>query len=922
MARASETEQTGSVGVSEATGKFARIGFGFAEITRHDNGTDVFLMARDARLFDLGLTLAAQIKGGPSYFSRPEHDAEGRVAGWWFADSDGKHIDDWISHGLPFLLVVHNLDEDITYWVHVTNEAVVSTGKGKKLLIPVDQRVDEESRDELIRIAASTRAAPVWDGSAWRGADSLLDRDVLRHALLVPRLIAPHPNASRSDPLEPEQAIAMVMQARVADLFHRAESGHVPKPDRLPSDATWEWQFFAALHRRVTTGEVDHLADLRLSAPSPETAAAAAIAAAASLMEEGRADDASQILKEAIDIDTAEPIDHAWLAVQLGRAYAEIGRVDEARRLAASVQGIAATHSSDVTATAIAGAGVHLLFGLSDWGERDVAQVIEAGDTAATWWRQQRRGWALGESLARAFREWTWDRSFIFTSGDAAHDQLVAAGLGAGFTGIQGEWRGLACLLGKDMLIRLDKDSPVSEARAGLNQLLLSGEHKDVGKAATRLTLDGPALAVTEVANTLDLEHLTHTTAQAALELLSKGGKVLDPATADNAVRWLLATLTDPTIFAERVRPTFLIDHVLVGTLAAILPSATDDAHLLVAQHLEAAGSVTDQLLATDWSRVVAALAPGAWDSDRAGRMLASVSGSHQTLQDAVQRIAVDYIDSVRDELQARISQGSLPALNSWGDVTTLPATTVSEALVHLAEQLDMRRTSAASGVVTGWSHNSPHAMVVLNLNHEGEAIWEPLVAYLEDQNVDSAEKAEAYRALASRVERIPPDYHGRLAAAAAITSAAVDPLASGSGIGEATLLSAQLDVSTTGEAVAKLLRGDPRDRKWATRLAWNHAARDEGDLFKGLLLALIHDDDPAVRATAAAGLMSLIVGGDESSFIRVAVECALEDGGLLVPQAVAHQLEGIDPIPPAAQPILDRLRSHPFNAVRRLVCL
>ena len=43
MARASEAEQTGSVGVSEVIGKFGRIGFGFAEITRHDNGTDAFL---------------------------------------------------------------------------------------------------------------------------------------------------------------------------------------------------------------------------------------------------------------------------------------------------------------------------------------------------------------------------------------------------------------------------------------------------------------------------------------------------------------------------------------------------------------------------------------------------------------------------------------------------------------------------------------------------------------------------------------------------------------------------------------------------------------------------------------------------------------------------------------------------------------
>ena len=76
------------------------------------------------------------------------------------------------------------------------------------------------------------------------------------------------------------------------------------------------------------------------------------------------------------------------LCIQLSRALAQLGRLEEARKLAASVQDVAATHSVDVTATAIAGAGAQLLFSLA-WSVGDlnndgqVGKAIEAADTAA-----------------------------------------------------------------------------------------------------------------------------------------------------------------------------------------------------------------------------------------------------------------------------------------------------------------------------------------------------------------------------------------------------------------------------------------------------------------------------------------------------------------------------------------------------------
>jgi hypothetical protein len=46
---------------------------------------------------------------------------------------------------------------------------------------------------------------------------------------------------------------------------------------------------------------------------------------------------------------------------------------------------MARSHADDVTATAIAGAGIRLLFSVTAIDDGDLAGTIEASDTAASW---------------------------------------------------------------------------------------------------------------------------------------------------------------------------------------------------------------------------------------------------------------------------------------------------------------------------------------------------------------------------------------------------------------------------------------------------------------------------------------------------------------------------------------------------------
>src|ERR1700722_19968954 len=142
--RSSESQRMGLLGIKAAEKAFVALNWGPLNTSEIDIGTDLVLMARDARLFDLGLYVGAQVKSGPSRFKKPKRDGE-KIAGWWWYDPEpDKHLNAWASFALPQLLILHNVEEDCSYWVHVTPERVKSTGKGAKILVPAANTVDQE----------------------------------------------------------------------------------------------------------------------------------------------------------------------------------------------------------------------------------------------------------------------------------------------------------------------------------------------------------------------------------------------------------------------------------------------------------------------------------------------------------------------------------------------------------------------------------------------------------------------------------------------------------------------------------------------------------------------------------------------------------------------------------------------------------
>ena len=138
------TEQTAQQGEDLAQWQFSKLGFTVRPQNNRDYGLD-----HHAELIEdgqaSGRLLALQVKAGDSYFD--ERDGTDII---FRTDSD--HIDYWLNHSLPVAVCLCDLAEAEVYWQIVSPETVISTGKGFKIKVPINQKVDQQSRHDLRQI--------------------------------------------------------------------------------------------------------------------------------------------------------------------------------------------------------------------------------------------------------------------------------------------------------------------------------------------------------------------------------------------------------------------------------------------------------------------------------------------------------------------------------------------------------------------------------------------------------------------------------------------------------------------------------------------------------------------------------------------------------------------------------------------------
>lgn len=799
-------------------------------------------------------------------------------------------------------MILRDQEKNLSHWVHVTPERVVSTGKGAKILVPATQTVDPDHNEALSDVALTQLAAPTWDGTAWTGAVHLSPADEIRHALITPRLIAPHPNLALNS-ITGLEALAM-------QVLLRSELERVFNPIKLPgrtqdADAKgkglslddaresddWSWRATAALYRWHYQGEpADLLRLVDLTSAPPERAAATVLCCTYHFAKND-ADTALLVLQDALTHDDYSSVDHAWLEAQRARALLEVGRHEAAFDLAMTTQRIHREAPSDVTAAAIAGACALTSFRATGWMKGDVAEMIQRSDNPASWWRSQVMSYGLSAHLTEEFRIWSEDQSIRIGGSGTAHRHLLSAALLASFAGVHDGWRRATGELGEHFLITDATDN--AEAVAGrLTLLRLSGDSTSTSRATRRIVRRGPTMAARIASTDVDLSRSTRTTALADIELLAAAGDVLEPEHADQICTWALATLRDPQTYYERVRPTFIVLYKIIDLLKSMVWTLSEDALRSVIDYFLDHAPVTDDGTAQTLARLIHVIPESAWTESHRQRAAERSKTDAAYLREAFLAVAAPMVPESREEIHQRARAGELIAFDAIDDVRALPRDAVDALVDRLCGVVDSLIENAAKGMHAVGGLDPGHALSLLNVWHPRNARWDRIEMLLSAPHALSRERSGALELLAIHGSELSDEVKKRLAEHVSVLRDRLpdqhffdDDKDTRGPAAEA--FAALTDESSRSRVVRGLLCGDAAQRASWARIIERHGDEAEAEL----LLALAGDTSEMVRDAALSGLSKLVTAGRASDGVVTILTKALESGGTQSAGAVISRL-------------------------------
>lgn len=926
--RAPKNEATGTSGESEVLAQFERLGWAGTIDSRHDTGTDLYVRPRDARRYELGVMMGAQIKTGASYFNSPEKGADGMITGWWFAD-DYEHFNYWLRHALPHVVILHDQNRNVSYWAHITSDHVIRTGKSAKILVRASQTVDMDHNEALIDVALTQLPTPTWDGTAWTGAAHITPDEEIRHALITPRLIAPHPDLS-PDSITGLDALAM-------QILFRDKLERILKPMNLPgpgwkNDAKpkgmslddarvsddWCWRATAALHLHYYDGETTDLLQLVNLASTAAERAAAFVLCCVHHFDENDPDSVLRALQDALVYDDYSPVDHAWLQAQRARALLEVGQREEAFDLAMETQRIHREVPKDVTAAAIAGACAITSFRAAGWIQGDVANAIQRSDNPASWWRTQVMSYGLSAHLSKGFRKWSEDASFRIGASDIASKRLFSAALLASCAGDHDGWRNAICSLAKHFLVTAGPAESPDRVAGWLTFLRLSGDSESTGRAVRLIIRRGPIMAARTAASTVDLSRSTRTTASADIELLTAAGDVLEPAQADKICEWALAMLQEPQSYLERTRPTFPVLDKIIGLLKAMVGTLSETAIRNVVDYFLDRPPITDNGTAQILARLIHAIPVSVWHEDDRRRAANRAEGDAVYLREAFLAVAAPVVAESREQILQRARAGDLIVFDAIDDVRTLPSDAVKALNDRLCVAIDDLIENTTNGVYDVGGFDLGHALALLGVWHPSSGRWDCIEALLTAPRVLPQQLSGVLRILAIRGATLPHPTRTQLAeAVSALREREPMPLFGDNedirGIA-AEASAALADESLRISLIRELLGGDTILRASCARIIERFGDRAESEF----LLALSGDENEVVRDEALRGLSALVNAERASEVVVSILSKVLKSGGRPSAMAVVSGLTMPSRVPAVAQ-LLAIAAQHPSACIRKI---
>lgn len=879
--RASKNEAKGMSGESYVTAKLEEFGFGVVQNNRHDLGTDLLVFVRDKRGFDLGGLMGVQVKNWPSLVNKPSVD-NGRK-GWWFRES-ADHFDYWLGFAVPHLVVLFDEDSKESYWAHITEDAVRSTGKGKKIFIPLENVLNKESVPSLIEIALSKLPQPSWEGSILEGISEIPNEVRLRYALIAPRLIAPHPNLTVSD-ISSVESIALLSLNRIGEVTARYKGvQELLDPEKSAKSDDPLWRLYSALFEWVVNGQVDSVLNFPSADTEADIAAAIEVIKATVLFEKHLPQRACKELRDALTRDDYSPVDYVWLQLHLARNLIEIGEFDRAQGLALEVSLIGQIEYKDPSARYLAGVAMDFVFQLHSrvgWmgfeaEEQNLTKAIKARDTAASWWRTQILVSGLSDFVEKTYSQWSDnDDITIWKAYDTVVLRMRSASLIAGFAADTNNWRYAVVLLARYFLVFSTDTNKLVYA---LNLLRIAGAKNELKLAVSHFLRFGPIEPLAQIVNELSLDDSTRISLRCDFALIEKCAFILDTNFVDKYALWLLREIENPSkTYAFGFYHWYVSEAIEV--LAKIYNACSSEVMVKIHDHLITMPGVEDDLRADAYSKLIASIveddiAKGkVWDSGKLAKLAARGDVDKTDLKNAIERLVSTHDSEIREGLLERIESGDINALVSWGNLTDLPKPAVQGMLSNLSNQIDDIIKNAHSCEYKTVGFNRLSVLIKLNIWHPDCANWQPCLKMLQDRLVSPEDLVPGVKVMINKYQKVPIDIacemrkplarlaeHGLMYDKLPLSSSFSPDIR-----GPASLLLGLLfpeDVSMT--KITQMLRGDANLIKVAVEFLAQR--KEESSLL--LFSTLSQHDSYEVQKAVASALVKWILEGfipDES---------------------------------------------------------
>ncbi len=142
--KVSKSSRVDRVGIQTVGLKFENLGYIFREQPTSDYGIDAQVELIDGDNVT-GQLIGLQIKSGASWFKEKSGD------GYIFR-GDNKHLNYWLEHSLPVLIVLCDIETGNCYWQAITASNVRTTNKAWKINVPVNQKINPGMHVDLKRL--------------------------------------------------------------------------------------------------------------------------------------------------------------------------------------------------------------------------------------------------------------------------------------------------------------------------------------------------------------------------------------------------------------------------------------------------------------------------------------------------------------------------------------------------------------------------------------------------------------------------------------------------------------------------------------------------------------------------------------------------------------------------------------------------